>query len=207
MPDFAFEEQAWRRGATPVAGVDEAGRGPWAGPVFAAAVAFGRRALPEELIGRLDDSKLLSRAWRERLYPLILSHAQIGVGQASVVEIDRLNILAATMLAMRRAVAALASAPRLALVDGNAAPELDCEVRTVVGGDGRSFSIAAASVVAKVTRDRHMATLAARHPGYGWERNAGYGTPEHRAALRHLGVSAEHRHSFRPISELLAVMN
>ena len=203
MPDFAIEATC----AGPVAGIDEAGRGPLAGPVVAAAamlVVEGRDcALAPDLLARFDDSKKLARAVREELCAAIELHALVGVGIASVEEIDRLNILQATLLAMRRAVEALPVRPATALVDGNRPPALGCTVRTVVGGDGLSLSIAAASIVAKVTRDRMMAGLAAQHPGYGWERNAGYGTEEHRAALVRLGPTPHHRRSFAPVAQLL----
>ncbi len=196
MTDLALERA--RRG--PVAGIDEAGRGPWAGPVVAAAVVLDAGSVP---VG-VTDSKRLSRARREALFAALRASARIGVGAASVAEIDRLNILEATLIAMRRAVDDLGVPPAHALVDGNRAPELSCPATAVVGGDARSLSIAAASIVAKVTRDRIMARLARRYPGFGWERNAGYGTPEHRAALARLGVTPHHRRSFAPIARVLA---
>jgi ribonuclease HII len=199
MPDFVFEDAA----AVPVAGIDEAGRGPWAGPVVAVAVILDRQTMPEMLRVGLDDSKKLSRARREALFAALPGHAVIGVGRAEVEEIDRLNILQATLLAMSRAVDALAVRPASALVDGNRPPALQCPLKCVVGGDGRSLSIAAASIVAKVTRDRLMAELDAVHPGYGWARNVGYGTAQHRAALAELGVTNHHRRSFAPIARLL----
>ena len=195
MPDFSLEEAA----GGVVAGIDEAGRGPWAGPVVAAAVILERGAVP----AGVDDSKVLSRKRRETLYDVLLGAARVGVGSAGVDEIDSLNILAATLLAMQRAVAGLGAVPDLALVDGNRAPRLPCPVRCVVRGDALSLSVAAASIVAKVTRDRLMADLARTHPGYGWERNAGYGTREHRAALESLGVTPQHRRSFAPIIKIL----
>jgi len=195
-PSLEFEQGA----ASPVAGVDEVGRGPWAGPVVAAAVILDPAAIPEGL----DDSKKLSAARRDALMQDIGATAQIGIGQADVGEIDRLNILAASMLAMERAVAALPVVPAHALVDGNRLPGLPCPATALVKGDGRSMSIAAASIVAKVTRDRLMAELGRTHPGYGWERNAGYGTAEHRAGLERLGLTEHHRLSFRPIAELAA---
>ncbi len=200
MPDFSLEMEA---GHDPVAGIDEAGRGPWAGPVVAAAVILDRRALAPELAAAIDDSKKLSAARREALLEALAPCARIGVGAASVAEIDAINILQATLLAMRRAVAALGQPPGLALIDGNRAPALPCPAQTVVKGDSRSLSIAAASIAAKVTRDRLMVLLARRHPGFGWERNAGYGTAQHRAALAELGVTAHHRRSFKPIAALL----
>ena len=182
-----------------VAGVDEVGRGPWAGPVVAAAVILDGNAIPQGI----DDSKALTRARREVLFAALQASATIGVGQATVDEIEHLNILAAAMLAMARAVEDLGVVPGHALIDGNRAPDLPCPATTLVGGDRRSLSIAAASIIAKVTRDALMARLAADHPGYGWERNAGYGTQEHIAALDRLGVTVHHRRGFKPISRLL----
>jgi ribonuclease HII len=170
--------------------------------VVAAAVVIDRARLPDDLRLGLDDSKKLVARRREALRERLEGCARIGVGAASVAEIDRLNILAATFLAMARAVQALPVRPALALVDGNRAPELPCPARCVVGGDGLSLSVAAASIVAKVARDRIMAGLALVHPGYGWERNAGYGTAEHRAALARLGPTPHHRSSFKPIKML-----
>ena len=198
-PDLSLEDAAGGR----VAGVDEAGRGPWAGPVVAAAVVFGAPGPPQPLRAAITDSKLLTAERRAALQPAILACADAAVGIASVAEIDAMNILQATLLAMRRAVVRLAPPPALALVDGNRAPRLPCAVRTVVGGDRASLSIAAASIIAKVARDRLMTRLALEHPGYGWERNAGYGTAEHQAGLARLGVTAHHRRSFRPIRERL----
>lgn len=200
MPDFSLERQC---GARPVAGIDEAGRGPWAGPVIAAAVILDERTLPDGLARRLDDSKALAAKERAELFALLPLYGLIGVGEAAVEEIDTLNILQATLLAMRRAVERLPVRPAIALVDGNRAPALPCAVRTVIRGDSRSLSIAAASIVAKVTRDRQMAELARHHPGYGWENNAGYGTAAHKQGLVRLGVTPHHRKSFRPIYELI----
>ena len=197
MADFALEAAC---GCVRVCGVDEVGRGPWAGPVVAAAVILNR----DWDAAGVDDSKRLTAAARARLRREIEAHAEIGTGQASVCEIDRLNILNATLLAMRRAVAALPRVPECALVDGNRLPDLPCPAQAVTGGDARSLSIAAASIVAKVERDRLMAGLAADFPGYGWERNAGYGTPEHAAALERLGVTPHHRRSFAPVARRLA---
>jgi ribonuclease HII len=209
MPDFSLETRLGANKGRVVVGIDEAGRGPWAGPVVAAAAWLDRAALDPSLLARLDDSKRLAPAAREGLYRQLVAvapgGAHIGVGEASVAEIDALNILQASLLAMARAVAGLGLAPDAALVDGNRAPDLPCPVETVVKGDARSLSVAAASIVAKVTRDRQMAALARRHPGYGWERNQGYGTAEHRAALARLGVTPEHRRSFRPVREALNI--
>jgi ribonuclease HII len=179
----------------PVAGVDEAGRGPWAGPVVAAAVILDQTAIPDGL----HDSKLLSAAKRAALFPLILKQAQVGVGMASVAEIDTHNIRKATHLAMQRAIAALPYAPNAALIDGNDAPELSCLTQTIIKGDSLSLSIAAASIIAKVTRDRLMHELAQNYDGYGWTTNMGYGTAAHAAAIERLGVTDHHRRSYAPI--------
>jgi len=200
MPDLSLELEV----GDVVAGVDEAGRGPLAGPVIAAAVILDAAALDAKLTAAIDDSKRLSPIQRRTVLAALGPAARIGLGAASVAEIDRINILQATLLAMARAVAALRVVPALALVDGNRAPALPCPARTVIGGDGLSLSIAAASIAAKVTRDRLMARLASRHPGFGWERNAGYGTAEHRDAIVRIGVTPHHRRSFAPVARLLA---
>jgi len=209
MPDFSLERELGAEQGSTVVGLDEAGRGPWAGPVVAAAAWLDPAALPAALLTRLDDSKRLSATARAEIFEALLaappSAARLGVGRAGVGEIDRINILEASMLAMARAVADLGITPDTALVDGNRAPALPCPVETVVKGDSRSLTIAAASIVAKVTRDRGMAELARRYPGYGWDRNQGYGTAEHRAALDRLGVTPEHRRSFRPVREALSL--
>lgn len=197
--DYDHEAAALACGRAPVCGIDEAGRGPWAGPVVASAVILR----PENIPPGLADSKTLSRARREDLFERLADVAIIGIGRAEVAEIDRINILAATMLAMSRAVADLGIAPGHALVDGNRAPDLPCGVECLVKGDARCLSIAAASIVAKVTRDREMTALAERYPGFGWERNAGYGTAEHQAGLARLGPNEMHRRSFAPIRKLL----
>ena len=208
MPDFTAERALAGAAGGPrnilVAGVDEAGRGPLAGPVVAAAVCFPGLALPPAVRGLIDDSKRLTPARRNAAFAAILEAGTVGTGAASVAEIDRINILQATLLAMQRAVSALAEAPAAVLVDGNRAPDLPCPARPVVGGDRLSLSIAAASIVAKVTRDRIMARLAAEHPGYGWERNAGYGVAAHRAALATLGPTPHHRRTFAPVRGMLA---
>lgn len=204
MPSFEYEIALGGR----VAGLDEAGRGPWAGPVVAACVVLDATRLPADMAPRLDDSKKLPRQRREDAFAALNEAvaggmASIGIGEASVPEIDRMNILQASLLAMRRAFAAMASPPEAALVDGDRSPGLVCPVRCIVDGDGLSLSIAAASIVAKVTRDRMMAELARYHPDYGWERNAGYGTKEHQAALERFGVTPHHRRSFKPIRNML----
>jgi len=194
------------RGSGILAGVDEVGRGPLAGPVMAAAVVLPAR-LPKGLVGLIGDSKLLSPRAREEAFAALMAArgVWIGVGAASVAEIWRLNILEAALLAMRRAVLRLPVLPGLALVDGNRAPELPCAVRCIVGGDGRELSIGAASIVAKVVRDRCMARLDVRYPGYGWADNAGYGTAAHRAALVALGATVHHRAGFGTVRRMAAI--
>lgn len=185
-----------------VAGVDEVGRGPLAGPVVAAAVILDPARIP----AGLADSKALTAARRESLAAELWGCARIGLGAASVCEIDRINILQATYLAMTRAVAALGVAPELVLVDGNRCPPWTWPSQTVIKGDAHCLSIAAASIVAKVCRDRLMARLDARHPGFGWAQNAGYGTEAHRIALDRLGPTPHHRMSFAPLA-LIAKAN
>lgn len=201
MPDFAIEQACGGR----VAGIDEAGRGPWAGPVVAAAVILPTD-LPDELTDGLDDSKKLSAARREALFAALANCAGIdyGIGAASVAEIERDNILAATYAAMQRALAALDAPPDTALIDGNRLPpDLPCSGRTVIKGDSLSLSIAAASIFAKVTRDRIMESLSRRYPGYHWDRNAGYGTKQHQDGLKAFGVTCHHRRTYAPIARML----
>jgi ribonuclease HII len=187
---FSFEDQ--HQGV--VAGVDEAGRGPWAGPVVAAAVVLDRRTFP----AGLNDSKQLGEAARTRVHAELLGQRH-GIGIASVAEIDTLNIHWATMLAMERAVAALGVTPAHVLVDGNRLPRWPHAATPIVKGDARSLSIAAASIIAKVTRDRLMVALDAEFPGYGWADNKGYGTPAHIQGLADRGITPHHRKSFAPI--------
>ena len=200
MPDFKLEHALDGWPAIRVAGIDEVGRGPLAGPVTAAAVILDPRSVPEGL----DDSKKLAAARRDDLARRLHECAVVSVAHASVAEIDDINILRASHLAMRRAVEGLAAAPVHALVDGNRLPDgLPCPATAVVRGDARSLSIAAASIVAKVARDAIMADLAAEHPGYGWETNAGYGTKAHLEALERLGPTPHHRRSFKPVHNIL----
>ena len=199
MPDFSIENDLASSIDGPIAGVDEAGRGPWAGPVVAGAVILDRAKLGDALILGLDDSKKLKPEKRQELFTILQGCATIGVGIADVDEIDKNNILQATMLAMARAVDGLKITPTVALVDGNRAPKLNCQVRTVIRGDGISLSIAAASIIAKVTRDKIMGELAGLNPGYGWETNQGYGTKAHQLGLQKLGITSHHRKSFAPI--------
>ena len=205
MPDFTIEDDVSRSGASLIVGVDEAGRGPLAGPVVAAAVIISNGALAPEILARIDDSKKMAAEDREEIDKVLRTTPGVtfGIGSANVTEIDSINILQATFLAMGRAVAALGVVPDVALVDGNRPPRLGCPVRCVIGGDGMSLSIAAASIVAKVARDRLMTDMAGRFPGYAWERNKGYGTPEHQVAIRRLGITTEHRRTFAPIAHIL----
>jgi ribonuclease HII len=186
----------------PVVGVDEAGRGPLAGPVVAAAVILDRAEVPKGI----NDSKALSGKRRERLCAEIEGVARVGVGIASVEEIDALNILWATMLAMTRAVAALGVAPGMVLVDGNRCPDWAYPSRAIVGGDALCLSIAAASIIAKEKRDQMMIAHDAAYPGYGWARNKGYGTADHRDALVRLGPTPLHRRSFAPVAQRLLAL-
>lgn len=209
MPDFELENLC----SGTVVGVDEAGRGPWAGPVTAGAVIFKNRELPEDLAKGLDDSKKLSPQKREKMYLRLREEEAkgnlcIGIGWADCREIDELNILQATYLAMKRAVDALPLPADAALVDGNRAPNnFACPVQTVIKGDGKSYSIAAASIAAKVCRDRLMAELGQKYPQYGFAQNAGYGTAEHIAALEKFGVTPEHRRSYKPVQKILLQKN
>ncbi|QMU59457.1 MAG: ribonuclease HII [Boseongicola sp.] len=199
-PDFSFELEAVRSGFARVAGVDEVGRGPLAGPVTAAAVILDANNIPEGL----NDSKKLSAKARNRLAIEIEAVALVSVAHASVEEIDQINILRASHLAMCRAMEGLGVPVDHALIDGNMIPrDLVCPATALIKGDGRSVSIAAASIVAKVVRDRIMVDLAQQHPGYGWERNAGYPTKAHREALQNLGVTPHHRRSFKTVHNIL----
>ncbi len=199
-PDYSFEAAWTARGAQHIAGVDEVGRGPLAGPVMAAAVILNPQNLPEGL----NDSKQVTAKKRAQIAAALPSLAHICIAQASVEEIDALNIRQATFLAMRRAVAGLAIAPDAVLIDGRDIPEgLPCPAEAIIKGDGRSVSIAAASIMAKEARDGLMRELDAKFPGYGWAENAGYPTKAHREALIRLGVTPHHRRSFRPVHNIL----
>ena len=203
MPDFAIEDEVGGL----VVGVDEAGRGPWAGPVVAGAVIIKDRNLSDLLLKGLDDSKKLSAVKRDKLYEeLFVAQSEgkliVGIGEASAKEIDEHNILQATFLAMKRAVDKLGIVPDMAIVDGNQMPKnFPCKCRTVIKGDARSMSIAAASIAAKVYRDRLMCDLAKKYPYYGFEKNAGYGTALHQKGLAEHGICEEHRRSYKPIRE------
>lgn len=195
MLDFSIERDLMQVHGSPLAGIDEAGRGPWAGPVVAAAVILD----PAKIPNGVTDSKTLNADKRALLYNKIMKTAEVGVGIADVARIDRDNILQATLWAMSDALRRLEKQPQIALVDGNRLPKLPCAAQALVKGDARCLSIAAASIVAKVTRDRLMIAMAKTYPGYGFERHKGYGTAEHREALDKLGVCDQHRRSFRPI--------
>lgn len=195
-PTFVRERAAIRRGVFPVAGCDEAGRGPLAGPVVAAAVILDPRRIPRGI----DDSKQLTALARERLYERIFATSEVAVAFGSRARIDRDNIRRASLWALARAVAALAVRPRLVLVDGSDRIEAGCDCEAVVCGDALVLSIAAASIVAKVVRDRLMAQIGAAHPGYGFERHMGYAVPEHCRALAALGPTIHHRRSFAPVA-------
>ena len=205
MPDFFHERRHGYGTGKIICGVDEVGRGPLAGPVVAAAVIIPDD-MPNEFIVLINDSKKLTATQREYLFQPILAHCVTCIAEASVEEIDSINILQASMLAMRRAVEGLKTTPHMALIDGNRCPKLPCPAEAIVGGDALSASIAAASIIAKVTRDRLMTELAAQHPGYMWERNFGYGTPEHMRALRSIGTTRWHRRSFAPVREVMAAV-
>lgn len=205
MPDWSEENNF--NGI--IAGIDEAGRGPWVGPVVAGAVVFFTRNINPVLLKSLNDSKKLSSKKREELFELIIKESNLGnlsygIGEASAQEIDKINILQATFNAMRRAVDNLSVAPDIALIDGNQTPRpFKCKVKTVIKGDAISMSIAAASIVAKVYRDNLLKDLAIKYPQYGFEKNAGYGTKVHIDALQKYGITPEHRKSYKPIAEII----
>ena len=200
LPNFEFETKLHKQGYQNVAGVDEVGRGPLAGPVYAAAVILGPGKIPTGL----NDSKKLSAKNRNSVLESILEYADISIASASEREIEQINILQASHLAMVRAVAGLKKKPDYVLVDGNLIPQdLRIPATAVIKGDARSLSIAAASIVAKVKRDLVMSDLAQHYPGYGWEKNAGYPTTEHLKALQDLGVTPHHRRTFKPVHNIL----
>ncbi len=199
MPDFSHELEIGGY----VAGIDEAGRGPWAGPVYATAVVFDPMGPPKKLAQHIDDSKKLSAKKREAVFSHILDYARVGRGSASVEEIDNLNILRATHLAMERAFENINFKINAALVDGNMPPNLSCPVMCLVKGDSISLSIAAASIISKVSRDQYMKKLSQKYPNYGWNKNFGYGTKEHSKAILQHGITHHHRRSFKPIRKLL----
>ncbi len=202
-PDFSLEKAL----PSPVAGIDEAGRGPWAGPVAAAACILDIEIIDQDILSQLNDSKKLTKAKREQLFEFLTYPGQegvsYGIGEASPQEIDQFNILQATFLAMKRAVEALPTVPQSLLIDGNQDPKLGTPTQMVVKGDSKSLSIAAASIIAKVYRDEVMERLAEEYPGYGWESNAGYGTRVHQEGLAQHGVTAHHRQSYKPVMKCL----
>jgi len=199
-PDYSLELAAQAQGYTRIAGVDEVGRGPLAGPVTAAAVVLDPARIPEGL----NDSKRLTAKRREALFDVIMDVAEVCIAHASVDEIDSLNILRASHLAMERAVAGLRVPPDMALIDGNLIPRnLSVPAQAVIKGDALSLSISAASIMAKIARDRIMWDFAQQFPGYGWETNAGYPSKSHKAALQNLGVTPHHRRSFKPVHNIL----
>lgn len=197
-PDFSYETAYLETGQGPVAGVDEAGRGPWAGPVVAAAVILNVENIPDGL----NDSKKLTEAKREVLFDQIKATSKVGVGIVSSSMIDQINVLQATMQAMSEALSSLPDQPAIALIDGNKAPPVEMVCETIKKGDGKSLSIAAASIIAKVTRDRIMKDMDSQFPGYGFARHKGYGTAIHSSALDKLGPCPQHRFSFAPIKAL-----
>lgn len=200
VPTFDFEQEAQASGYLRVAGVDEVGRGPLAGPVVAAAVVLD----PDNIPDGLNDSKQMSAKRREALFDILQRVADVSIAEASVPEIEEHNILRASHMAMVRALAALRQPADFALIDGNMVPRgLNIPSGTLIKGDTRSLSIAAASIVAKVWRDRLMMALAQQHPGYGWERNAGYPTKEHKAGLKSHGITLHHRRTFAPVHNIL----
>lgn len=199
MPDLSIEKNY----SGTICGIDEVGRGPLAGPVTAAAVILPDHILDIPELALLNDSKKLTPKRREALYTSIIEQCHYGIGHASVEEIDEINILQASLLAMRRAYNALPIKADVALIDGNKAPELPCTTQTVIKGDNISSSIAAASIIAKVTRDRIMEELAKDFPHYGWSKNAGYGTKIHMEALQNHGATKHHRRSFAPITKII----
>lgn len=199
-PDYRYEEQAMAGGALRVAGVDEVGRGPLAGPVTAAAVVLDPTRIPDGL----NDSKKLTARRRALLHDAIMQTADVSVAHASVEEIDEINILRAAHLAMERAVAGLRQRSDMVLIDGNMIPRnLAVPAQSIIKGDAVCLSISAASIVAKIRRDKLMWDLAQQFPGYGWETNAGYGSKSHMEALQNLGVTPHHRRSFRPVHNIL----
>ena len=204
MPDFTYE--SLYKGPGLVFGIDEAGRGPWCGPVVAACVCWPNRQINPYLAQQINDSKKLSAKKREQLFPMIMNSAYVGIGQASSQEIDDVNILQATFLAMDRSLQNVAKnghTASFALIDGNRLPKWQLPCQALIKGDSLSLSIAAASIIAKVTRDHIMTDLAKQYPQYAWDKNAGYGTTDHIAALKKYGITPYHRKSYRPIKEIL----
>jgi len=194
-PSYKFDQVY----ETPIIGVDEVGRGPLAGPVISAAIVLNKEKIPEGI----NDSKKLSKKKREVINEELISQHKFAIGIASVEEIDKINILQASLLAMKRAVLNLNIKPQTILVDGNKLPDLEYNMYPIIKGDNKSISIAAASIIAKVYRDKLMQDLSLQYPGYYWEKNSGYGTKQHLLALNNLGVTPIHRKSFAPIYNML----
>ncbi|MEE2745344.1 MAG: ribonuclease HII [Pseudomonadota bacterium] len=205
VPDLHLEKGAWKRGFQNVAGVDEVGRGAWAGPVVAAAVVLPKCLAPRFIDLGINDSKKLSKGQRQRIFIELLPLACIGIGFSSSVEVDTNNIVKSTCYAMKRSLLGLSVRPDYILVDGNVLPITGFSGEFVVKGDTVSLSIAAASIIAKVARDTFMEQLSSVYPGYGWEQNAGYGTSNHKSALNQMGITKYHRKSFKPIIKILSI--
>ena len=204
MPDFSLEAKILEKGLFNIAGVDEVGRGSWAGPVVAAAVVFRTEKWPDIVNIGINDSKKLSPKRRQFFFDIIQNYAYVGIGFASNDEIDQINILRATFLAMDRSIKNLAITPGYSLIDGDKVPPNNPAAEAIVKGDGRSLSIAAASIIAKVTRDRLMIKLSLNFPAYAWDLNKGYGTKKHREGLEQFGVTKFHRKSYKPIINILS---
>ncbi len=201
MPDLSIEKNKNNLNYKLIAGVDEAGRGPWAGPVYSAAVILDISKIPAEI----NDSKKMSEKKRDEIYSRIVSEHHYSIGVADVNEIDELNILQASLLSMKRAITNLHLNPDFVLIDGVHRPNLDVDSENIIRGDSKSLSIAAASIIAKVERDRFMKKIDEEYPCYNWKKNKGYGTKEHQNALNIHGISKHHRKSFSPIRKILSL--